>query len=185
MRGAALRALKRDVSRTDGAEFFETFSYLPPLDDDALMRQIDYMIRNAWVPCIEFEDAERAFTDSHGRINSLDSSVQSGYYDNRLWPMWKLPMFGSTQSSQVLQEINNCKEANPNCFIRLVGFDPNTQVQITSFLVYKPASRTQDVFRNVDDRQVRFLFPCLCTRHSIRLTPPALCPTLPVQIKGA
>lgn len=124
------------------------------MDDDTLMKQIDYMISNKYVPCIEFEDASRAFTDSHGRINSLDSSVQSGYYDNRLWPMWKLPMFGSTESGQVLQEINNCKEANPNCFIRLVGFDPDRQVQITSFLVYRPQAAKEN-FREVDERQIK------------------------------
>ena len=28
--------------------FFETFSYLPPLDDAAVARQVDYITRNGW-----------------------------------------------------------------------------------------------------------------------------------------
>lgn len=34
-----------------------------------------------------------------------------GYYDGRYWTLWRLPMFGFTNSSQVLNEINRCKNA--------------------------------------------------------------------------
>jgi len=45
------------------------------------------------------------------------------YYDNRYWTMWKLPMFGCTNPNEVLGEIDACKRAFPECYIRLVAFD--------------------------------------------------------------
>ncbi|BBN07725.1 hypothetical protein Mp_4g06000 [Marchantia polymorpha subsp. ruderalis] len=34
---------------------FETLSYLPALSQDALAKQIDYVIKSGWAPCIEFD----------------------------------------------------------------------------------------------------------------------------------
>lgn len=34
---------------------YETLSYLPDLSDEQLLKEIDYLIRNGWVPCLEFE----------------------------------------------------------------------------------------------------------------------------------
>ncbi|PIA39738.1 hypothetical protein AQUCO_02600295v1 [Aquilegia coerulea] len=33
---------------------FETLSYLPPLSQSALAREVDYLLANGWVPCLEF-----------------------------------------------------------------------------------------------------------------------------------
>jgi hypothetical protein len=44
-----------------------------------------------------------------------------GYYDNRYWTMWKLPMFGCTDPSLVLQEVNRASKAFPQAYIRLVS----------------------------------------------------------------
>ena len=41
----------------------------------------------------------------------------------RYWTMYKLPMFGCTDPSQVLTEINNCTKSFPDAYIRLVAFD--------------------------------------------------------------
>ena len=30
---------------------FETLSYLPPLNADAIAKQVDYILRNGWIPC--------------------------------------------------------------------------------------------------------------------------------------
>ncbi len=54
--------------------------------------------------------------------------------------MWKLPMFGCTDGGQVLREIQACRRAFPDAYIRVVGFDPVRQVQVTGFLVNRPAS---------------------------------------------
>lgn len=34
---------------------FETLSYLPPLCDDSIAKEIDYMMKKGWVPCLEFD----------------------------------------------------------------------------------------------------------------------------------
>ncbi|XP_057996006.1 ribulose bisphosphate carboxylase small subunit, chloroplastic [Hevea brasiliensis] len=35
---------------------YETLSYLPPLSDDSIAREIDYMIKKEWIPCLEFDE---------------------------------------------------------------------------------------------------------------------------------
>ena len=43
------------------------------------------------------------------------------YFDNRYWTMWKLPMFGCQDPSQVLGEISKCYRAFPESYQRLVS----------------------------------------------------------------
>ena len=59
--------------------------------------------------------------------------------DNRYWTMWKLPMFGCTDASQVLKEIAECRKAYPQCYVRLVAFEAIKQVQVISLVVQRPA----------------------------------------------
>ncbi|WP_168409128.1 ribulose-1,5-bisphosphate carboxylase small subunit, partial [Acinetobacter indicus] len=112
-----------------GKKKFETLSYLPTLSVEQLLKQIEYLIRNGWVPCLEF---------------SLDGFVSRkyhqspGYYDGRYWTMWKLPMFGCTDAAQVVKEIGECKKEYPAAFIRVIGFDSFRQVQCVSFIAEKP-----------------------------------------------
>jgi len=108
---------------------FETLSYLPPLSDHAIMKQIDYMLRNGWVPCLEF-DAVGIVTREH--------YAGAGYYDGRYWTMWKLPMFGCNDAGQVIREMQECISAYPDAYIRVLGFDSIKQVQTTGFLVHQP-----------------------------------------------
>mmetsp|Transcript_42054 Transcript_42054/g.80421 ORF Transcript_42054/g.80421 Transcript_42054/m.80421 type:complete len:177 (+) Transcript_42054:3046-3576(+) len=120
-------------------KFFETMSYLPPLTAAEIGRQIDYIVRSGWTPCLEFSAPDTAFTLAHDSGNSqIVSSATCGYYDNRYWAMWKLPMFGCTDSSQVLNEVSNCTRAFPGCFVRVAGFDNVKQVQCASFIVHRP-----------------------------------------------
>ncbi len=58
--------------------------------------------------------------------------------DNRYWTMYKLPMFGCTDSSQVLAEIQSAVKSFPKAFIRLVAFDSDKQVQVAGMLVHRP-----------------------------------------------
>jgi ribulose-bisphosphate carboxylase small chain len=53
--------------------------------------------------------------------------------------LWKLPMFGCKDASQVLREIQECKTAYPQCYVRVMGFDNIKQVQICGFLVATPS----------------------------------------------
>ncbi|KAK7271789.1 hypothetical protein RJT34_27978 [Clitoria ternatea] len=113
-----------------GKKKFETLSYLPDLTDQQLGKEVDYLLRKGWIPCLEFELEHGFVYREHSRV--------PGYYDGRYWTMWKLPMFGCTDSSQVLQELEEAKKAYPQSFIRIIGFDNVRQVQCISFIAYKP-----------------------------------------------
>ncbi|KAM3363216.1 hypothetical protein P3S68_018070 [Capsicum galapagoense] len=52
--------------------------------------------------------------------------------------MWKLPMFGCTDATQVLNEVQEAKKAYPQAWVRIIGFDNVRQVQCVSFIAYKP-----------------------------------------------
>jgi len=115
---------------------FETFSYLPPLNDQQIARQVDYIVGNGWVPCLEFSSQADAYVSNTNTVRM--GPISPCYYDNRYWTMWKLPMFGCTDPSQVLKEVSQCTRAFPGAYVRLVAFDNLRQVQIMSFLVQRP-----------------------------------------------
>jgi ribulose-bisphosphate carboxylase small chain len=70
-----------------------------------LAKEVDYLIRNKWIPCVEFELEHGFVYREHGNT--------PGYYDGRYWTMWKLPLFGCTDSAQVLKEVEECKKEYP------------------------------------------------------------------------
>ena len=39
---------------------FETFSFLPPLTDAEITKQVEYITRNGWTPCLEFAEPSQA-----------------------------------------------------------------------------------------------------------------------------
>ncbi|KAL6854292.1 hypothetical protein ACP4OV_019279 [Aristida adscensionis] len=112
-----------------GNKKFETLSYLPPLSVEGFLKQVEYLIRSNWVPCIEFSKVGFVYREN---------ATSPGYYDGRYWTMWKLPMFGCTDASQVLKELEEAKKAYPDCYLRIIGFDNMKQVQCVSFIAYKP-----------------------------------------------
>ena len=59
-------------------KFFETFSYLPPLSEDEIAKQVDYIVNNGFIPTLEFAEADQAYAGT--LITRLS---QPGYYDNR------------------------------------------------------------------------------------------------------
>jgi len=130
------KANKMMVWRPDNNKMFETFSYLPPLTDDQIARQVDYIVNNGWTPCLEFSEPELAYTSNANVVRLAGTSAC--YYDNRYWTMWKLPMFGCTDPVQVLKEIDAATKAFPNAYIRMCAFDANRQVQVASMLVHRP-----------------------------------------------
>lgn len=73
--------------------FFETLSFLPPLTDGQIAKQVDYIVANNWTPALEFTDAEDAYVASTNTVRFHDNGP-CNYYDNRYWTMWRLPMFG-------------------------------------------------------------------------------------------
>merc|ERR1712159_934494 len=112
----------------NNARKYETLSYLPQLSNDDIRKQIEFMIRNNWTPCLEFSDDGDIY---------LNTRMGPGYYDNRYWTMYKLPMFGCTDPTEVIREIDNCKKEFQNAKIRVLGFDAIRQIQTSGFIVRK------------------------------------------------
>merc|ERR1712078_395888 len=83
---------------------------------------VDYMIGNGWTPCVEFEDRDKA-------IAKIDTILGPGYYHNRYWNMWKLPLFGCTDGTQVISEIKECLQTYPDVTVRVIAFDRQRRVQ--------------------------------------------------------
>ncbi|MEY2976322.1 MAG: ribulose bisphosphate carboxylase small subunit [Prochlorotrichaceae cyanobacterium] len=97
---------------------YETLSYLPPLSDQQIARQIQYMLEQGFIPGVEFSE----------------SSAAEMHY----WTMWKLPLFNCTSTQEVLNEVRECRTEYPNSYIKVVGFDNIKQCQTVSFIVHKP-----------------------------------------------
>ncbi|HEY4003986.1 MAG TPA: ribulose bisphosphate carboxylase small subunit [Pseudonocardia sp.] len=117
-----------------------TFSYLPELTDEEITKQIEYCLENNWPLSVEFTD------DPHPR--------------NLYWDMWGLPMFDLHDAAGVLMEVNACREAYPEHYIKLNAYDARHTRQTTalSFLVNRPS--TEPGFRldrqEGADRSVRY-----------------------------
>ncbi len=97
-----------------------TFSYLPELTNDEIRAQIQYAIDQGWAIAIEFTD------DPHPR--------------NVLWEMWGLPMFDIVDAAAGLYEVDACREAYPNHYVRVTAYDARLGRQTTalSFIVNRP-----------------------------------------------
>jgi len=97
---------------------FETMSYLPPLSDAQIAKQIQYILDKGYIPGVEFSE---------------DSDPTQHY-----WTLWKLPLFHASTTTEVLTEIKACRAEYSNSYIRVMGFDNIKQCQVLSFIVHKP-----------------------------------------------
>ena len=79
---------------------YETLSYLPPLSDAQISKQIQYILDKGYIPAIEFNEI----------------SDPKEFY----WTMWKLPLFGATGVQEVLNEVRACRSEYGNSFVRVV-----------------------------------------------------------------
>lgn len=96
----------------------ETFSYLPAFSQEQIEKQIQYFLKMNWVVGIEYTsqpDPKLAF-----------------------WDWWKLPLFNMRTVAEIMSEIEACKTANANCYVRITSYDNARQTQVMSFVVYKP-----------------------------------------------
>jgi ribulose-bisphosphate carboxylase small chain len=98
----------------------ETFSYLPPLSREQVIKQLRYFLNNGWIPGIEYTDRAHA--------------------SNAYWSWWKLPLFGVKTPDETLAEIEACKAAHPGCFVRVTAYDSQRQGQVMGFVVHNPAN---------------------------------------------
>ena len=97
-----------------------TFSFLPDLTDEQIGKQIEYCLEHDWAVGIEYTD------DPHPR--------------NTYWEMWGNPMFDLRDPKGVMMELEECRNANADCYIRINAFDNARGVEsvVLSFLTDRP-----------------------------------------------
>ncbi len=117
-----------------------TFSYLPDLTDEQIKAQVQYCLENDWPVAIEYTD------DPHPR--------------NIYWDMWGRPMFELRDAAGVMHEIDACRSAFPNRYIRINGYDRRLgrQTIALSFIVNRPAEEPGFYLERQEgaDRQQRY-----------------------------
>ena len=98
-----------------------TFSFLPDLTDEQIEKQIEYALSNGWSLAIEYTD------DPHPR--------------NSLWEMWNLPMFDIADPKAILHEVNACRQAFPDHYIKVNANNSQRgrETVALSFIVNRPA----------------------------------------------
>jgi ribulose-bisphosphate carboxylase small chain len=128
-----------------------TFSYLPPLTDDQIKAQVQYCLDQGWAVSVEYTD------DPHPR--------------NFLWDMWGLPMFDLKDPAAIMLEINRCREASPNKYVRVNAYDSTLGRQTTAlqYIVQRPENEPGFRLERQEshDRQLRY------TLHPYSLDRPA------------
>lgn len=97
------------------------FSFLPALTDEEIRTQVDYAIHKGWAVSIEWTE------DPHPR--------------NVYWHMWGIPMFEIKDGAAVLYELQACRTACPNAYIKINAFDNTRGIEsmVMSFIVHRPA----------------------------------------------
>ncbi len=97
------------------------FSFLPDLTDEQINKQVEYILGREWAVSLEYTN------DPHPR--------------NTYWEMWGHPMFDLRDAKGVMMELDECRKANPDAYIRIQAFD-NTrgfETVMMSFIVNRPA----------------------------------------------
>ena len=97
-----------------------TFSFLPDFSDDEIRAQVEYCLKNNWAVSVEFTD------DPHPR--------------NTYWEMWGMPMFDMKDAAGIMHDINQCRKAYPDHYVRVNGFDSTRGWETVrlSFIVNRP-----------------------------------------------
>lgn len=96
------------------------FSFLPDLDDADISTQVEYCLRNDWAIGLEYTD------DPHPR--------------NTYWEMWGNPMFDLRDAKGVMMELEECRKAHPDAYVRINAFDNTRGFETVrmSFIVNRP-----------------------------------------------
>jgi ribulose-bisphosphate carboxylase small chain len=117
-----------------------TFSFLPDLTDDQVKAQVQYCLDNDWPISVEYTD------DPHPR--------------NTYWEMWGMPMFELKDAAAIALEINACRKAFPQHYIRVNGYDRSLGRATTalSFIVNRPTPEPELIIERTEvaDRQIRY-----------------------------
>ena len=97
------------------------FSFLPDLDDQEILLQIQYGLDRGYAWSVEYTD------DPHPR--------------NTYWDMFGMPMFDLRDAAGVLMELDACRKTFPQHYVRLMAFDSTRGVEsiAMSLIVNRPA----------------------------------------------
>ena len=110
------------------------FSFLPDLTDEQISAQLEYCLKNEWAIGIEYTD------DPHPR--------------NTYWDMWGLPMFDLKDAKGAMMELDECRKAHSESYIRINAFDSTRGFETVrmSFIVNRPSKEAQYVMTRTDVR---------------------------------
>ncbi len=97
-----------------------TFSFLPDLTDAQIKAQIEYCLSKGWAVSVEYSD------DPHPR--------------NTYWEMFGNPMFDLKDAAGLMTEVNACRKAFPNHYVKVNAFDSTHgwEALRLSFIVNRP-----------------------------------------------
>jgi len=111
-----------------------TFSYLPDLTDAQISKQVEYALGKGWALGVEHTD------DPHPR--------------NTYWEMWGLPMFDLHDAAGVMLELNACRKAHSQEYIRINAFDATHGWETVrlSFIVHRPSDEPGFRLERSEDR---------------------------------
>ena len=116
------------------------FSFLPDLDDAQISAQVEYCLSNDWAVGVEYT------YDPHPR--------------NTYWEMWGNPMFDLNDAKGVMMELDDCRDAHPDAYIRLNAFDSTRGLETVtmSFIVNRPKNEPSILLTRteVDGRSIRY-----------------------------
>ena len=102
---------------------YETLSYLPPLTDAQIAKQVQYILDQGYIPAVEFSEGSEP--------------------EQHYWTLWKLPLFKARTVQEVMAEVDACRSDYRSSYIRVVGFDNVKQCQVLSFIIHKPNSNAR------------------------------------------
>jgi ribulose-bisphosphate carboxylase small chain len=116
------------------------FSFLPDLTDAEISKQVQYGLNKGYAWSVEYTD------DPHPR--------------NTYWDMHGNPMFDLEDAAGVMVELQGCRAAFPQHYIRLMAFDSTRGVESVamSFIVNRPTREPGFALERMemDGRNVRY-----------------------------
>ena len=116
------------------------FSFLPDLTDEQISAQVEYCLSRGWAVSLEYTD------EPHPR--------------NTYWEMWGMPMFDLRDPKGVMMELDECRKAQGDSYIRINAFDSTRGFETVtmSFIVNRPKVEPKIRMERteVDGRSIRY-----------------------------
>ena len=108
------------------------FSFLPDLSDAQITAQVEYILGRGWAVGLEYD------YDPHPR--------------NTYWEMWGNPMFDLKDAKGVMMELDECRKAHPEAYIRINAFDSTRgfETVMMSFIVNRPTKEPRFHMQRTD-----------------------------------